>query len=89
MKWVGNFDFKKQIINWQNRIRIAKANWVGYLKDGKGTLSTASSILKDTNYMYKTRFEDGAAGTNPEELLVAAHAGFFTMAVVAMLSKKL
>ncbi len=69
-------------------IRKAKAHWVGNLKDGKGTLSTESNILKDTNYSYKTRFENGATGTNPEELLAAAHAGCFTMAVVAMLAQK-
>ena len=69
-------------------IRTAKAHWEGNLKEGKGSLSTASNILKHTNYSYKTRFEDGAAGTNPEELLAAAHAGCFTMAVVAMLTQK-
>ncbi|MEY3451775.1 MAG: hypothetical protein RL711_1601, partial [Bacteroidota bacterium] len=45
-------------------------------------------VLKQTNYSYKTRFEDGATGTNPEELLAAAHAGCFTMAVAAMLTQK-
>ncbi|MBK9734637.1 MAG: OsmC family protein [Saprospiraceae bacterium] len=69
-------------------IRKAKAHWSGNLKEGKGTLTTASSILNETNYSYKTRFEDGAAGTNPEELLAAAHAGCFTMAVAAMLTQK-
>ena len=69
-------------------IRKATAHWEGNLKDGKGSLTTASSILKQTNYSYKTRFEDGATGTNPEELLAAAHAGCFTMAVAAMLTQK-
>jgi lipoyl-dependent peroxiredoxin len=69
-------------------IRKAKAHWEGNLKEGKGSLTTASTILKETNYSYKTRFEDGAAGTNPEELLAAAHAGCFTMAVAAMLTQK-
>lgn len=69
-------------------IRKAKAHWAGNLKEGKGSLTTASTILKETNYSFKTRFEDGAAGTNPEELLAAAHAGCFTMAVAAMLTQK-
>lgn len=69
-------------------IRTAKAHWEGYLKEGKGFLTTTSNILKQTNYSYKTRFEDGATGTNPEELLAAAHAGCFTMAVAALLTQK-
>ena len=69
-------------------IRTAKAHWQGNLKDGKGTLSTQSSILNNTNYSFKTRFEEGEMGTNPEELLAAAHAGCFTMAVDALLSKQ-
>jgi osmotically inducible protein OsmC len=69
-------------------IRKATAHWEGNLKEGKGTLSTESTVLKQTNYSYKTRFEDGATGTNPEELLAAAHAGCFTMAVAAMLTQK-
>ncbi len=69
-------------------IRTAKAHWSGNLKEGKGSLTTPSNVLNETNYSYKTRFEDGAAGTNPEELLAAAHAGCFTMAVAAMLTKK-
>jgi osmotically inducible protein OsmC len=69
-------------------IRTTTAQWEGNLKDGQGFLTTASNILKQTNYSYKTRFEDGASGTNPEELLAAAHAGCFTMAVVAMLTQK-
>jgi osmotically inducible protein OsmC len=68
--------------------RTATANWQGDLKEGKGKLSTTSGVLKETNYSFKTRFESGEAGTNPEELLAAAHAGCFTMAVAAMLTKK-
>ena len=69
-------------------IRTAAAHWEGNLKEGKGTLSTKSGVLKNTNYSFKTRFEDGASGTNPEELLAAAHAGCFTMAVSSMLNAK-
>jgi lipoyl-dependent peroxiredoxin len=69
-------------------IRTAEAHWAGNLKEGKGTLTTPSNILKETAYSFKTRFEDGATGTNPEELLAAAHAGCFTMAVAAMLTQK-
>ena len=69
-------------------IRSATAHWEGNLKDGKGNLSTQSGVLKHTNYSFKTRFEDGEQGTNPEELLAAAHAGCFTMAVSAMLNDK-
>ena len=69
-------------------IRTAAAHWEGNLKEGKGTLSTQSGVLKNTNYSFKTRFEDGSSGTNPEELLAAAHAGCFTMAVSSMLNAK-
>ena len=68
--------------------RTAKAHWQGNLKEGKGALTTPSGILNNTNYSFKTRFEEGEAGTNPEELLAAAHAGCFTMAVSAMLTAK-
>ena len=68
--------------------RTAKAHWQGNLKEGKGTLTTPSGILNNTNYSFKTRFEEGVTGTNPEELLAAAHAGCFTMAVSAILSQK-
>lgn len=68
--------------------RTAKAHWIGNLKEGKGTLTTQSGILDNTNYSFKTRFEEGEKGTNPEELLAAAHAGCFTMAVCAMLTEK-
>jgi osmotically inducible protein OsmC len=68
--------------------RTAKAHWSGTLKEGKGELSTPSAILNKTNYSFKTRFEEGVMGTNPEELLAAAHAGCFTMAVCAILTQK-
>jgi lipoyl-dependent peroxiredoxin len=64
--------------------RTGSAHWSGGLKDGKGTVSTASGALKDTQYSFATRFENGV-GTNPEELLAAAHAGCFTMALSAQL----
>ena len=68
--------------------RTAKAHWSGTLKDGKGELTSPSGILNKTNYSFKTRFEEGVTGTNPEELLAAAHAGCFTMAVGAILTQK-
>jgi osmotically inducible protein OsmC len=64
--------------------RIGSAHWQGGLKDGKGTVSSASGVLKDTQYSFATRFENGI-GTNPEELLAAAHAGCFSMALSAQL----
>ena len=64
--------------------RKASAVWQGGLKDGKGSLSTDSGVLKPTQYSFSTRFENGV-GTNPEELLAAAHAGCFTMALSAQL----
>ena len=64
--------------------RSASAVWHGGLKDGKGTISTQSGTLKDTQYSFSTRFENGV-GTNPEELIAAAHAGCFTMALSAQL----
>ena len=63
------------------------AQWKGGLKDGKGTVSTKSGVLKSTPYDFKMRFEDAAGGTNPEELLGAAHAGCFTMALSAILGE--
>ena len=65
--------------------RTASAVWHGGLKDGKGTISTQSGVLKDSQYSFGTRFENGI-GTNPEELIAAAHAGCFTMALSAQLS---
>jgi osmotically inducible protein OsmC len=64
--------------------RSASAVWRGGLKDGKGSLSTDSGVLSDTQYSFGTRFEDGI-GTNPEELIGAAHAGCFSMALSAQL----
>ena len=64
--------------------RKASAVWQGGLKDDKGAISTDSGILKQTQYSFSTRFENGI-GTNPEELLAAAHAGCFTMALSAQL----
>src|SRR6202140_2970498 len=64
--------------------RKASAVWKGGLKDGKGTISAPSGVLKDTQYSFSTRFESGQ-GTNPEELIAAAHAGCFSMALSAQL----
>lgn len=64
--------------------RTASAVWQGNLKEGKGNLTTPSGVLSQTAYSYHTRFEDGT-GTNPEELIAAAHAGCFSMALSAML----
>ncbi len=64
--------------------RTASAVWHGDLKQGHGALLTESGVLKETPYSFHTRFENGA-GTNPEELIAAAHAGCFTMALSAML----
>ena len=58
--------------------RTATAAWSGSGKDGKGNLTTQSTTLNKTQYSYKSRFEEGV-GTNPEELIAAAHAGCFTM----------
>jgi osmotically inducible protein OsmC len=65
---------------------FATAQWKGGLKDGKGTLTTKSGVLRDTPYDFRMRFE-GAPGTNPEELIGAAHAGCFTMALSAILGE--
>lgn len=64
--------------------RSASAVWNGGLKDGKGSISTQSGVLADTQYSFGTRFEEGN-GTNPEELIAAAHAGCFSMALSAQL----
>ena len=65
--------------------RKASAVWQGNLKGGKGTISTASGVLSNAQYSFGTRFEEGI-GTNPEELIAAAHAGCFTMALAFRLS---
>ena len=66
--------------------RTASAVWQGNLKEGKGTISTESGVLSQTQYSFSTRFENGR-GTNPEELIAAAHAGCFSMALSAELGK--
>jgi len=66
--------------------RKASAEWKGGLKDGKGTVSSASGILSNTPYSFTTRFEN-APGTNPEELIAAAHAACFSMALSAQLGE--
>ena len=67
--------------------RKASAHWKGTLEEGQGELSTQSAVLTGTPYSFKTRFAS-AIGTNPEELLAAAHAGCFTMAVSAFLGQQ-
>jgi osmotically inducible protein OsmC len=64
--------------------RKASAVWNGGLKDGSGKISSDSGVLKDTAYSFGTRFENGV-GTNPEELIAAAHAGCFSMALSGQL----
>lgn len=64
--------------------RNASAKWEGGLKDGKGIISTDSGVLSESQYGFGTRFEDGK-GTNPEELIAAAHAGCFSMALSKIL----
>ncbi|MGH7284255.1 MAG: OsmC family peroxiredoxin [Polyangiaceae bacterium] len=66
--------------------RSANAEWKGSLKEGGGTFSVASGAIKDLKYSFKTRIEGG--GANPEELIAAAHAGCFSMAVCAQLGEK-
>ncbi|MEO8516121.1 MAG: OsmC family peroxiredoxin [Flavobacterium sp.] len=69
-------------------IHTAKAHWAGNFDKGNGTLTTQSNILNDTKYSFNTHFDGNEKCTNPEELLAAAQAGCFTMAISAMLSKK-
>lgn len=66
--------------------RTATARWTGKVQDGQGTLSTQSGVLSDTPYSFRSRFGDGKE-TNPEELVAAAHAGCFSMAVSLFLSE--
>ena len=66
--------------------RNATAVWKGSLKEGAGTLTTESTVLNKTQYSFKTRFEDGV-GTNPEELIAAAHSGCFTMQLSAYITE--
>jgi lipoyl-dependent peroxiredoxin len=65
-------------------VRKASAVWNGSLKEGKGTISTESKVLSNARYSFSTRFENGI-GTNPEELIAAAHAGCFSMALSGQL----
>jgi len=65
--------------------RKASAIWKGSLKEGKGSISSASGVLQNTPYSFSTRFEN-TPGTNPEELIAAAHAGCFSMALSAQLA---
>ena len=67
--------------------RKANANWQGTGKDGNGSLTTQSTVLDQTQYSYKTRFEEGV-GTNPEELIAAAHSGCFTMQLSFLLNEQ-
>jgi osmotically inducible protein OsmC len=67
-------------------LRNASAEWNGGLKDGNGKISTDSGVLTETQYSFSTRFEDGV-GTNPEELIAAAHAGCFSMALSGQLGQ--
>lgn len=67
-------------------IKQASATWSGGIKDGKGTISTESGVLSEQAYGFNTRFE-GTKGTNPEELIGAAHAGCFTMALSKILGE--
>ncbi len=66
--------------------RKASAIWKGGIKDGKGTISTDSGVLAETQYSFSSRFEEGT-GTNPEELIAAAHAGCFSMALSGQLGE--
>ena len=66
--------------------RSASAMWNGDLKSGRGTISTDRGVLSNSPYSFSTRFENGA-GTNPEELIAAAHAGCFSMALSAQLAE--
>ena len=67
--------------------RKANAVWTGSGKDGKGSITTGSKVLDKTQYSFHTRFEDGEKGTNPEELIGAAHAGCFAMQLSFLLNE--
>jgi len=67
-------------------IKNASAVWTGTIRDGGGIISTETGVLKDAPYGFRSRFEDGP-GTNPEELIGAAHAGCFSMALAAILGE--
>lgn len=68
--------------------RKANAKWKGSGKDGNGALTTGSKVLEATQYSFHTRFEDGQKGTNPEELIGAAHAGCFAMQLSFLLNEE-
>ena len=68
-------------------VKKASAVWKGSIKDGSGTISTETGVLRDAPYGFKSRFENGK-GTNPEELIGAAHAGCFSMALSLMLGNE-
>lgn len=78
------FRFHRSIHLPESMKRKGSAVWKGGLRDGKGTVSSASGVLADTQYSFNTRFEEGI-GTNPEELIAAAHAGCFSMALSGQL----
>jgi osmotically inducible protein OsmC len=68
--------------------RTARAYWSGTINEGNGELTSQSEVLNKTKFSFKTRISEDVKGTNPEELLVAAHAGCFTMAVSFALTEK-
>jgi osmotically inducible protein OsmC len=76
---------RTQIPTGGNMASKASAVWTGSLKEGKGTISTATGVLKDANYSFATRFEGATTGTTPEEMIAAAHASCFSMALGAEL----
>jgi osmotically inducible protein OsmC len=80
------FSINQELIRRDAMDRSASAVWNGSLKEGKGTISTQSGTLKETQYSFAARFAEGV-GTNPEELIAAAHAGCFSMALSAELGK--
>jgi len=82
--FIDNWQIYKYKNTREQMKRKASAVWQGGLKDGKGLISTDSGVLADTQYSFSTRFEDGK-GTNPEELIAAAHAGCFSMALSGQL----
>jgi len=81
---IKNASYRPSTCDFRQMKRSAKAVWSGDLKTGKGLISTETGVLKDTQYSFVSRFESGI-GTNPEELIAAAHAGCFSMALSAEL----
>jgi lipoyl-dependent peroxiredoxin len=82
LQWQAGLHLKN--LQGERMQRKASAVWKGGLKDGKGTMSAPGGVLNNTQYSFTTRFEN-APGTNPEELIAAAHAGCFSMALSAQL----